>query len=65
MRSSQRELLFRFDRLKNDTADRACHLVRFTPDRLSLVATVTGDAEVFVTEEQLARFQPQLAEVST
>ncbi len=63
---SDRKLLLRFDVPKKGGTGEACILVYQTADGFSLVATAAddGDAEVFLTREELARFQRQLSEVT-
>ncbi len=67
MPTSQRKFLFRFDIPKKGGTGEAYILVYQTADGFSLVETAAddGDAEVFLTREELARFQRQLSEVTT
>ena len=67
MPAPDRKLMFRFDIPKKGASGEACLLVYQTGDGFSLVATAAddGDAEVFLTRDEFARFQRQLSEVIT
>jgi hypothetical protein len=67
MPTSERKLLFRFDVPKKHGTGEACILVYQTAGGFSLVATAAddGDAEVFLTREELAQFRQRLSEVIT
>ena len=59
--------MFRLDVPKKDGAGEASILLYQIADGFSIVATVAddGDAEVFLTREELAQFQQRLSEVVT
>ena len=65
MPTSDRKLMFRFDVPKKVGVGEACILLYQTADGFSIVATAAddGDAEVFLTKEELAQFQQRLSEV--
>jgi hypothetical protein len=67
MPTPERKLILRFDIGKKAGAGEACILVYQIGDSFSLVATAKddGDAEVFLSREELAELQRRLSEVVT
>jgi hypothetical protein len=59
--------MFRFDVPKKGGTGERCILLYQTADGFSIVATAAddGDAEVFLTGEELAQFQRRLSEAIT